>query len=183
MPRKGHRSEKPIYGNVKDPRALGTLLRAFLAHLEMRNYAEGTVHKRRHHLNHFIQWCDERSLQLAVDITRPVLERYQRHLFHQLDRHGHPISFNNQHHRLCSVRAWFKWLTRQRHVLHNPASELELPKLAFRLPRHVLNQQEAEQVLHGTDLRDPFGVRDRAILETLYSNRHSQDGIDAAHAF
>jgi integrase/recombinase XerD len=60
-------------------------------------------------------------------------------------------------------------ITRQNHILHNPASELELPRLPHRLPRHVLTAQEAEQVLQQPDIHDPIGLRDRAILEMLYS--------------
>ncbi|MEW6747663.1 MAG: tyrosine-type recombinase/integrase, partial [Planctomycetota bacterium] len=71
--------------------------------------------------------------------------------------------------RLVPVRAYFKWLTRQNVLLANPASELELPRLEKRLPKHVLTASEAELVLLQADVRDPLGVRDRAILETLYS--------------
>jgi len=53
--------------------------------------------------------------------------------------------------------------------LHNPASELELPRLPHRLPRSVLTVQEVEQVLQQPDIHDPIGLRDRAILEMLYS--------------
>src|SRR3546814_11107695 len=38
-----------------------------------------------------------------------------------------------------------------------------------RLPRHVLNVREVETVLSVPDLATPIGVRDRALLETLYS--------------
>jgi len=51
----------------------------------------------------------------------------------------------------------------------NPASELELPRLEHRLPKHVLTASEAEAVLSQPDTNDALGVRDRAILETLYS--------------
>ena len=67
------------------------------------------------------------------------------------------------------MRSWFKWLAQQRHVLHNPASELQLPKLPHRLPKYVLNVQEAEAILNTTNVRQLFGLRDRAMLETLYS--------------
>ena len=60
-------------------------------------------------------------------------------------------------------------MTRQNHILHNPASELELPRLPHRLPRNVLTAQEAEQVIAQPDIREPIGLRDRAILEMLYS--------------
>ena len=54
-------------------------------------------------------------------------------------------------------------------ILHNPASELDLPRQEKRLPAAVLTQHEVEQVLVLPDIREPVGVRDRAILETFYS--------------
>ena len=71
-------------------------------------------------------------------MTKPILERYQRHLFHLRRADGRALSFRSQHSRLVPVRAYFRWLTRQNVLLSNPASELELPKLEHRLPRHVL---------------------------------------------
>ena len=54
-------------------------------------------------------------------------------------------------------------------MLHNPASELVLPRLEHRLPKYVLTAEEAEQVLQQPDLNQPEGLRDRAMLETFYS--------------
>ena len=67
------------------------------------------------------------------------------------------------------MRAFFKWAARANHLLYNPASELELPKLEHRLPKAVLTASEADQVLNQPDTADPLGVRDRAILEVFYS--------------
>jgi integrase/recombinase XerD len=64
------------------------------------------------------------------------------------------------------LRVWFKWMARQHHILHNPASELEMPKIGFRLPKAV---SEAEQILAQPKIHGPLGLRDRAILETFYS--------------
>jgi integrase/recombinase XerD len=83
---------------------------------------------------------------------------------------GRPqLSFRTQHVRLTSVRGFFKWLTRQNALPSNPASELDLPRLPHRLPRDVLTAEEVERVLSQPDVRAPVGVRDRAILELLYS--------------
>jgi len=71
--------------------------------------------------------------------------------------------------RLGPVRAYFKWLTQQNVLLWNPASELELPRTQRRLPKHVLSESEVEQILALPDVQDVFGLRDRALLETLYS--------------
>ncbi|MCL2661506.1 MAG: tyrosine-type recombinase/integrase, partial [Acidobacteriaceae bacterium] len=70
---------------------------------------------------------------------------------------------------LSSMRQWFKWMTRQNHILHNPASEIELPKAGDYLPRNVLTVQEAELVLQQPDISVPLGLRDRAMMEVLYA--------------
>jgi len=64
------------------------------------------------------------------------------------------------------VRAYFKWLTRQNYILYNPASEIDLPRLEKRLPKHVLTQAEVELVINQPNINTVFGLRDRAILET-----------------
>ena len=53
--------------------------------------------------------------------------------------------------------------------MYNPASDLELPRLERRLPKHVLTEKETELILSQADVGNPIGIRDRAILETLYS--------------
>jgi integrase/recombinase XerD len=92
-----------------------------------------------------------------------------RHLFHLRKPNGKPLSFSSQIARLVPVRGFFKWLTRQNVLLWNPASEIELPRAEKRLPKHVLTADEAEAVMLVPDISDPIGLRDRAILETLYS--------------
>src|SRR5262249_24387441 len=97
------------------------------------------------------------------------LERYQRHLFHRRKTDGRPLSFRSQKSYLLAVRAFFKWLARQNHILYNPAAELVLPRLGGRLPKHVLSAMGGEEGMRQTGLEERLGLRDRAILETLYS--------------
>jgi integrase/recombinase XerD len=148
---------------------LAVLLAEHINALKVRDYSEHTIRNQHMHVRFFLEWCTERGLTEPTEITRPVLERYQRHLFHQRKRDGEPLTFRSQHARLVALRSWFRWMTRQNHILHNPASELELPRLPHRLPQHVLTLQEVEQVLQQPDIHDPIGLRDRAILEVLYS--------------
>ena len=169
MPRKGQRKAKKALGNPSDPEGMGRLALQFFAWMRTRNYAERTIGNREMYLGYFIDWCAERGLQRPGEITKPILERYQRYLYHYRKEDGRPLSFRSQHTRLLPVRAYFKWLARNNHILYNPASELELPKLEHRLPKHVLSANEAEQVLSQPDTSEPLGIRDRAILETFYS--------------
>ncbi len=167
MPRSTNkRKKKPIPAPISP---LAAMMERHLEALSVQNYSAYTVKNRRVHLGFFLDWCHERGLREPLEITRPVLERYQRYLFHYRQKNGQPLSFRSQHSRLVPLRVWFRWMARQRLILHNPASELELPRLGHRLPKSVLTAAEAERVLAQPDIRDPLGLRDRALLETLYS--------------
>ena len=137
--------------------------------METRNYAQGTLQNNRLYVGRFIDWLAERGVTRAQDVTRPMLERYQRVLFHHRKPDGQPLSFAGQHVRLVTIQGFFKWLCRKYHITANPAADLELPKVEKRLPRQVLTAHEAEQVLNQPDLSTPIGLRDRAVLEILYS--------------
>jgi len=159
---------------VRKPQAapetpLESLMHDHLRALAVQNYSAHTVRNRRVHIGFFLQWCKERGLTDPVEITRPVLERYQRHLFHYRKRNGEPLSFRSQHSCLVPLRVWFRWMTRQNHILHNPASELELPRLGRALPKNIFSAQEVERIMQVCDIGEPIGLRDRAILEVLYS--------------
>src|SRR5688572_5614579 len=108
---------------------------------------EMTVTTRAPNLRQFCEWCEERQLLVPAEVTRPVLERYQRWLFHYRKPNGRPLGISTQAQRLLAVRGYFRWLTRENLLLHNPASELVLPRLGVRLPQAVLSPKEVEQVL------------------------------------
>lgn len=128
-----------------------------------------TVDIRQRMLKRFIRWCDERGLGRPQDITRPILERYRRYLYHYRKSNDEPISFATQQQRLVPIKAFFKWLTKENHILYNPASEMELPRVHRRLPKHILTHEEVERIVNQTMLHGDLGIRDRAIIETLYS--------------
>jgi len=117
----------------------------------------------------FIAWCDERGITRVQDVTRPMLERYQRHLYHYRKKNGAPLSVIAQLGLLTALTAWFRWLTRSHHILSNPAADLELPKKPKALPKTILSVAQVETVLNQADAATPLGVRNRAILETFYS--------------
>ncbi len=169
MARKGHRKDNAPIGDANDPNGMQNLINEHVMHLKVRNYAADTVSQREKYLRWFAIWCAERSLTKPNEITKPILERYQRHLYLYRNEKDQPMSFRSQYQHLSHVKAWYKWLARDNRVLYNPASELEMPKVGRRLPKAVLSAKEAEVVLSKPDLNDPCGVRDRAMLEVFYS--------------
>ena len=169
MPKKGQRTAKVWPGDAHDATGFVALAASYFDALRVQNYSERTIESREHHLREFVKWAHERSLSRPSEITKPILERYQRHLYHHRKKNGQPLSFRSQHGCLVPVRAFFKWLCKQNHLLANPAADLDLPRAEKRLPKHVLTAAEAERVLAMPAVGDPLGVRDRAMLEAIYS--------------
>lgn len=170
MPKRGYRKPRLAALSANDPEGMVAWMKRYLLHLRTKNYSPRTIENREVYLEFLIAWLEARGVTRPQEVTKPMLERYQRYLFHyRQPGSGKPLSFRAQHGRLVPVRAYFKWLTRQNVLLSNPASELDLPRLEKRLPKHVLTAKEAEMVLGQPDTDESLGVRDRAILEVLYS--------------
>jgi integrase/recombinase XerD len=167
--RGAYRAPAVIAGDRADLAGFPRLTDEFCEHMAARGYSERTIGNRRHMLSFLVSWLADRGITGPAEVTRPVLESYQRWLYHYRKSNGDPLSFRSQSQRLLAVRAFYRWAARQRHVLHNPASEIELPRAERRLPRPPLTAAEAELVLARPDLDDLTGVRDRAILEVFYS--------------
>ena len=149
--------------------AIEAMLEPHLEALAVKQYSQQTIKTRRDQLGVFIRWCVDRSLENPHDITRPVLEGYQSYLFNYRKRNRQPLSFRTQYGMLVPLRVWFRWMTRANYIPHNPALDLELPRTGHYLPKHVLSAEEVERVLQQPNVSDPIGLRDRAIVETLYS--------------
>lgn len=153
----------------RDPHDLAAQLPRFLEWMRDRAYSEETVYEREHRLREFVAWCEERDIRYPSELTTQVLELYQRHLARRPKDDGELLMLQTQHNYLIEVRAFCRWMTRAKLVLYNPAAELVLPRLSSRIPRNVLTPDEAERVINAPDVTTPLGLRDRAMLEVLYS--------------
>ena len=70
--------------------------------------------------------------------------------------------------KIASIRSFFKFLFREGIIKNNPASSLSTPKRDKHLPK-FLDEKEIVLLLESPDKEGEAGLRDRAILETLYS--------------
>ena len=158
-----------IPGNAKDPRGFPILVKKFVEWMQVQNRSETTIRYRRFHLIKFVQWCDERGIANPSEVTKQILERYKRHVHLYRKKNGKPLAIHSQRVVLAPLKTFFTWLAKQGLILSNPAIELELPKKERHLPKHVLSIDEVERVLAQVDVNTPMGIRNRAMLETLYS--------------
>lgn len=68
---------------------------------------------------------------------------------------------------LSGVRSFYRFLTIEEEVESDPTELLESPKIGKHLP-DVLSLEEIEGIMNSIDMSKPEGVRDKAIIETLY---------------
>ncbi len=69
---------------------------------------------------------------------------------------------------LSSLKTFYKYLQIEQITTEDPTSLLEAPRLDRHLPE-VLSYIEVQTILQAIDLSTPHGVRNRAMLETLYA--------------
>ncbi|MDR0781752.1 MAG: site-specific tyrosine recombinase XerC [Pseudomonadales bacterium] len=159
---------RPI-GAPQDLRGLFAAMRRYMEHRAILGATEQGLYNMEYKLRQFIAWADERGVTHPSQVSRAVIERYQRWLLHYRKKDGQPLSVSSRRTRIVPLRGFFRWLTRQGEIPANPASDIDLPRMIRRLPRHVLSAGEAERVLAQADLGSVAGVRDRAMMEVLYA--------------
>lgn len=157
--------------NVERP-ALETAIARHLAHLRAIGYTPATLTARAWHLALFRQWAEERGVTQLADLTPDIVARYQRHMAQHRKEDGQPLTSRTQRVRLGSLRMFGRWLLKEMLVTADPVAALVLPRVGQPLPKAWLNAAQVETILAQPKLdgrRPAAGLRDRAVLETLYS--------------
>jgi len=139
------------------------LIAAFLSHLNNeRRVSTHTLDGYRRDLAVLAQW--------AADTAKPDLillcEADLRHFIAHEHRRG--LSPPSLQRRLSACRSLYRWLLAQGRINANPATALRAPRAARKLPE-VLDPDEAK-VLVEVPTGAPLGLRDRALLELMYSS-------------
>ncbi len=149
---------------------LELLVARFLERMRVEGFSPRTISSYRSHLGFFLTYLDrETDIEEVTAVTPEALHGYQTWLYGYTDDEGRGLAIATQAARLSVVRAFFRWLVKTDVLLYDPAGSLELPKRKGILPRSVLTKKEVTRLLAAADTTTPLGLRDRAMLEVLYS--------------
>lgn len=69
---------------------------------------------------------------------------------------------------ISSLRRFYRYLLRESEIQKDPTTDIPLPRLGRPLPKSI-NETEVEQLLSAPETHTSLGLRDRAMLETLYA--------------
>ena len=143
------------------------LLKLYEDHLQVR-HAVRTVPAYMADVRVSLAWLEDKAVALS-DVRTQDLLAYQTDLYAARKKDGKPYSTSIQVNRLSAVKSFFRFLYRRGFMLHDPAAAVDYPRSEMRLPRGILTKQEARKIVEAPDAKTPAGLRDRAILETLYA--------------
>jgi len=138
-------------------------LDAFLEHLENeRGLSEHTVRAYSTDIVEFVRHNDQGGALQAGDVDHLMLRGY----LAMLRKTGRSRSTIAR--KLASLRTFFRFLVREEVVDDNPAADMRTPRREQRLPG-VMDEHQVRRLLEQPDPSTFLGLRDRAVLEILYS--------------
>ena len=149
--------------SVLDPEGLATAADAYLHHLTLRRYAPTTIRRRGRELTRFLTWLEAQGLSDADDLRPAVLAAWLAAV-----RRTAP-SAKAVAYRLEQVRGFCRWLLAEGRLSEDPTAEIAVGPCDRKHPFDALSYPEAAEVLIRTPADTLLGLRDRAILELLYS--------------
>jgi len=137
---------------------------AFLSELmQARGAAPTTVRGYAHDLQQFARFLREQHLAQAWGQVRPAhLRRFLGHLYE------HDYARTSIARKLSAVRTLYRYLRARDLVLSDPTVGISAPRQRRRLPK-FLYHSDLEKLLAAPEATTPLGLRDRALLETLYA--------------
>lgn len=151
---------------------LSDLLPDFLEHLEVeRGRSQRTTKDYEHYLTRFIELAGEisgkdYSLEPS-DLTRELIRKYRLRLNRITDIKGRTLAPITQAYHLIALRGFLKYLT-QRDITTLDPSLIELPHI-IRKQVTFLSYDEVTRLLSEIPTDTEVGLRDRAIIELLFS--------------
>lgn len=122
----------------------------------------------------FIRWAEGRGRRDWRAVGESDLRGFLIYLQKE-HRADQPLASGTVKHWFIAVLSFFRWLHRGGHILHDPGERIPLPKEERHLPR-VLNEEQMKLLIESPDVRTAIGMRDRALMETLYATgvRHRE---------
>ena len=143
---------------------MNTELDRFIEYIRAaRNASPHTVRGYASDIAQFIAFLEGDELGTnPADVDSRIMRRY----LARLQKQG--ISRRSVARKLSSLRAFFKYLLRKELIETDPITGLHMMRLEKRLPK-FLRDEQIESLMQRPDVTQPIGLRDAAILETLYA--------------
>ena len=139
------------------------LIDEFLSYLSVeRGLSNNTLSSYKRDLSNFFGYIKKRRIVSIGKVTRQMITSFM------LSEKDRGLSANSISREVACLKSFFKFLVRENKIKDNITSVIESPKLWKKLPS-ALDLSEVEKLLKAPNIREPMGVRDKAMLELIYA--------------
>jgi site-specific recombinase XerD len=148
---------------------LKSLISDFLEYLVIeKSCSPLTIRQYRHYLSRFNSWAAENNpLLKPEDVNQEIVRQYRLFLAHYRNKNT-PLKRITQTYHIIVLRAFLRYLLVQRDTRTLSPDKIELPKQSTRSVA-FLSLEQIERLLNSPKISDESGLRDKTILETLFS--------------
>ncbi len=149
---------------------LKSLIGDFLEYMLIeKSLSQLTIKEYQHYLYRFHDWLEQNKIPLFPDsINLESVRQFRIFLATFRNANGRTLNKNTQTYHIVALRSFLRYLNVKRDISTLHPDKIDLPKSS---PRMVsfLNSEQLNRLLNSPRISDEIGLRDRTILETLFS--------------
>jgi integrase/recombinase XerD len=139
------------------------LIAAFLDYLTVeRGLSRNTIMSYQEDLNYYMDYLETKGIDALSRTTNNDITNFM------LSQKDKGLAANSVARRLAAIKAFYRFLVRERILKADPSSLIDSPKLWKKIP-DALSVNEVTALLEQPNIRQQQGIRDKAILEALYA--------------
>jgi len=147
---------------------LPELINQFLEYLEIeKNCSKLTIRDYRHYLDVFNEWLDTQGDKTLKNLDLQTIRRYRVFLANRVDSKNMTLKRVTQNYYVIALRSFLRFLIKNDYKTLEP-SKIDLPKTESRSLK-FLERDQVDRLVTSVDTSNEEGLRDRAILELLFS--------------
>lgn len=136
----------------------------FVGFMKQKNYSESYITSSLKNTDRLYEFIFLNYGELNIkEITTEILEKYHTFLIEKKIAASTIYTYFN------NIKAFFKFLVKARFILFNPADKISIPEVEKRLPKNIPTIRQMKKVLSLPKINSIIGLRDKAVLELLYS--------------
>ncbi len=149
---------------------LNTLITDFLEYMQIeKGFSQLTIREYHHYLKRFSDWLNDNHPNIKPEeIDLEIIRKYRIHLAQLRNRNNLPLKQSTQSYHVVALRAFLRYLLVKRDIKTLSPDKVDLPKQRSRSVS-FLKSDQVERLLSSPKIDDEIGLRDRTILETLFS--------------
>ena len=135
------------------------MLKAFLDYLEHeKGYSQNTLSAYGRDLGQFLKFLGPKEIKEVKENEISSFLNFQ----------AGKVSASSLQRKLASLKTFFRYLVSEDYITDSPVQAIEWPRIGKKLPK-ALSFAEANRLMEYPKKDDPIGLRDKALIETLYA--------------